>query len=248
MIVLHAVMTYHRSIGTREAGSGNVWYFIGGPAGRLHGINVALSCQFEKGGSAGQIRGFDPRLSLKQLTAYYGLTREVTRISRIMTRPDPRDFENLLTRPDPTREIWKPRDPTRPDPRYFENLLTRPDPNREILKRNDSTRPDPRDFDTPLTQPAGWVMTREKPCIIAASVAPSRVVLVPPPSLAPPHHAALRTGNDNMSTSEEAGYSDRLRTSTCPNLDAHETKKGGSRSRWWPRSRPRDLRRGEPPE
>ena len=81
-----------------------------------------------------------------------------------MTRPDLRDFENLLTRPDPTREILKPFDPTRPDPRDFENLLTRPDPTREILKRNDPTRPDPRDFETPLTRPAGWVMTCEKPC------------------------------------------------------------------------------------
>ena len=84
-----------------------------------------------------------------------------------MTRPDPRDFENLLTRPDPTREILKPFDPTRPDPRDFENLLTRPDPTREILKRDNPTRPDPRDFETPLTRPAGRVMTREKPCIFA---------------------------------------------------------------------------------
>ena len=33
------------------------------------------------------------------LTGHYGLTREVTRISRVMTRPDPRDFETPLTRP-----------------------------------------------------------------------------------------------------------------------------------------------------
>ena len=59
--------------------------------------SMALSCKFEKGGSAGQIRGFDPRVSPTQLAGHYGLTREVTRISRVMTRPDPRDFENLLT-------------------------------------------------------------------------------------------------------------------------------------------------------
>ena len=81
--------------------------------------SMALSCKFEKGGSAGQIRGFDPRVSPKQLAGHYGSTREVTRISRVMTRPDPRDLENLLTRPDPTREILKPLDPTRPDPRDF---------------------------------------------------------------------------------------------------------------------------------
>ena len=104
-------MTYDRSIGTREAGSRNICILLADPrarpGGRLHGINVALSCKFEKGGSAGQIRGFDPRVSLKQLTDHYGLTRELTRISRVMTRPDPRDFENFLTRPDPTREILK---------------------------------------------------------------------------------------------------------------------------------------------
>ena len=72
---------------------------------------MALTCKFEKGGSAGQIRWFDPRVSPKQLAGHCGLTRQVTRISRVMTRPDPRDFENLLTRPDPTRP-----DPTRPDP------------------------------------------------------------------------------------------------------------------------------------
>ena len=55
--------------------------------------SMALSCKFEKGGSAGQIRGFDPRVSPKQLAGHYGLTREVTRISRVMTRPDPRNFE-----------------------------------------------------------------------------------------------------------------------------------------------------------
>ena len=105
MIVLHAVITYDRSIGTREAGRGNVCISLADPrarpAGRLHGINVALSFKFEKGGSAGQIRGFDPRVSLKQLTGHNGLTREVTRISRVMTRPDPRDFGPPLTREKP---------------------------------------------------------------------------------------------------------------------------------------------------
>ena len=43
-----------------------------------------------------------------------------------------------------------------------------------------------------------------------------------------------------MSTSEEAGYSGRLRSSTHPNLDAHETGKARSKSR--------DSKRGEPPE
>ena len=54
-----------------------------------------------------------------------------------MTRPDPRDFDNLLTRPDPTRDILK----------------------RDIFKRDGPTRPDPRDFETP--------MTGEKPCFQA---------------------------------------------------------------------------------
>ena len=43
-----------------------------------------------------------------------------------------------------------------------------------------------------------------------------------------------------MSTSEEAGYSGRLRSSTHPNLDAHETGRARSRSR--------DSRRGGAPE
>ena len=58
-----------------------------------------------------------------------------------MNRPDPRDFKNLLTRPDPTREILKPLDPTRPDPVRFLKVMTRPDP----------------------TRPAGRVKTRESP-------------------------------------------------------------------------------------
>ena len=113
-------MTHDRSIGTKEAGSTNVFILLADPrarpAGCLHGINVTLSYKFEKGGSVGQIRGFDPRGSPKQLAGHYGLTREVIRISRVMIRPDPRDFEKLLTRPDPTREILKRNDPTGPDP------------------------------------------------------------------------------------------------------------------------------------
>ena len=38
---------------------------------------MALSCnKFENGGSAGQIRGFDPRVSRKQLADHDGLTRK----------------------------------------------------------------------------------------------------------------------------------------------------------------------------
>ena len=46
MIVPHAVMTYDRSIGTREAGSGNFRILFTelrvGPAGRLHGNGPQL--------------------------------------------------------------------------------------------------------------------------------------------------------------------------------------------------------------
>ena len=114
-----------------------------GPAGRTRGAPARQwpSAESLKKGIRRQdprvfARGFDPRVSPKQLAGHYCLTREVTRISWVMTRPDPRDFENLLTRPDPTREFLKPIDPTRPDP---------------------------RDCETPLTRPAGGVMTREKP-------------------------------------------------------------------------------------
>ena len=56
------------------------------PRGACTASSMALNCEFEKGGSAGQIGGFDPRVSPKQLTGhYYSLTREVTRISRVMT-------------------------------------------------------------------------------------------------------------------------------------------------------------------
>ena len=111
-----------------------MFYFICGPAGATRAAparhKMALSCKFEKGGSAGQIRGFAPRVSPKQLAGHYGLTREVTRISRVMTLPDPRDFENLLTQPDPTRAILKPLDPTRPDSRDLE--ASRPNPTRPV--------------------------------------------------------------------------------------------------------------------
>ena len=61
----------------------------------------------------------------------------------------------------------------------------------------------------------------------------------PPPFPTPPPPAALRTDN-NVSTSEEAGYLGRLRSSTRPKLDDRETGRARSRSR--------DLRMGEPPE
>ena len=79
MIVLQAVMT-DRSIGTREAGSGKLctWYDL-----RIRGVRpvgactaMTVSCKFKKGGSAGKIRGFDPRASRKQLAGHDGLTRE----------------------------------------------------------------------------------------------------------------------------------------------------------------------------
>ena len=73
---------------------------------------------------------------------------------------------------------------------------------------------------------------------ISASIAPSLVVPVPPRSPTPPSPAALPTDNNNMSTSEEAGYSGRLRSSTRPNLDHRETGTARSRSR--------DSRRREP--
>ena len=79
---------------------------IRGPDPRGARTAMALSCKFEKGGSAGQVRGFDPRVSRKQLADHDGLDLRLTRISRIMTRSDPRDLGNLLTRPDPTRSIF----------------------------------------------------------------------------------------------------------------------------------------------
>ena len=75
MIVLHAVMTYDRSIGTREAARGKLCIVFTDPRGAC--TATALSCnKFENGGSAGQIRGFDPRVSRKQLAGHGGLTRE----------------------------------------------------------------------------------------------------------------------------------------------------------------------------
>ena len=70
---------------------------------------------------------------------------------------------------------------------------------------------------------------------ISASIAPSLVVPIPPRSPTPPSPAALPTDNNNMSTSEGAGYSGRLRSST---LDDRETGTARSRSR--------DSRRREP--
>ena len=76
VIVLHAVMTYERSIGTREAGSGK-FRIIYGSAGLNRGAPARQwSSKFEKGGSAGKIRGFDPRVNRKQLAGHDGLTRE----------------------------------------------------------------------------------------------------------------------------------------------------------------------------
>ena len=79
-IVLHAVITYDRSIGTREAGSGKFctrYYLrIRGSDPRGACTAMALSCKFEEGGSAGQIRGFDTWVSRKQLAGHDGLTRE----------------------------------------------------------------------------------------------------------------------------------------------------------------------------
>ena len=91
MIVLHAAMACDRSIGTREAGSGNFCIFYvrmreSDPRGAC--TAMALSCKFEKSGFAGQIHGIEPRVSRKQLAGRDGLTR-VTRISRVIdpTRP-----------------------------------------------------------------------------------------------------------------------------------------------------------------
>ena len=60
MIVLHAVMPYDRSIGTREAGSGKFCMMYGSagsdPRGACTAMALTHSCKFEKGGSAGQIR------------------------------------------------------------------------------------------------------------------------------------------------------------------------------------------------
>ena len=65
---------------------------------------------------------------------------------------------------------------------------------------------------------------------IPASIAPSRVVPVQSHSPTSPPPAALLADNNNKSTSGEAGYSDRLRSSTRPNLDYRETGTARSRS------------------
>ena len=76
---------------------------------------------------------------------------------------------------------------------------------------------------------------------ISASIASLRDVSIPPPSpttLLP--MPSLQTTSNNMSTSEEVGYSEKAGVFHAPNLDAHETGRARSRSR--------DSRRGEPPE
>ena len=78
MIVLHAVMTNDRSIDTKEAGSGKfcmIYGWIRGSDPRGACTAMALSGKFENSGSAGLIRGFDPRVSGKQLAGHDGLTR-----------------------------------------------------------------------------------------------------------------------------------------------------------------------------
>ena len=68
---------------------------------------------------------------------------------------------------------------------------------------------------------------------ISASKAYFQVVPIPPPSPTPPRSAALRTGM-------KRAIRGRMRSSTPPNRDAHETGKA--------RSRYRDSRRGDSPE
>ena len=61
-------MTYDQSIGTREPGSGKFVLFTDRRVrseGRLHGNDPQL--YWKKGVSAGQIWGFDPRVSRKHL-------------------------------------------------------------------------------------------------------------------------------------------------------------------------------------
>ena len=62
-----------------------------------------------------------------------------------VTRPDPREFEHLLTRPDPIRLDPTRSDSTRSDP-------TRPDPTRLMRFRRKN-----------LTRSTGEIMTREQP-------------------------------------------------------------------------------------
>ena len=72
--------------------------------GRRHDKGPAAgSCKFEKGESAGQTGGFDPRVSQKQPAGHGGLTRESESYlaGHDPTRPD-------ATRRDATRDILKP--------------------------------------------------------------------------------------------------------------------------------------------
>ena len=85
-MLLDAMITYDRSIGTREAfmqESASCVSFSDmrvGSAGPTREAPTrqgppAGSCIFEEGESAGQIHGFDPRVSEKQPTGRGGLTR-----------------------------------------------------------------------------------------------------------------------------------------------------------------------------
>ena len=53
---------------------------------------------------------------------------------------------------------------TRPRPVRFENLLARPDPTRDFQIKIGTTRLDPQGFEHLVIQPVGRAMTREKPC------------------------------------------------------------------------------------
>ena len=78
---LDVMITYDRSIDARNAFMQEVAVSFSNPrvrpARRRHDkYPPAGSCQFEKGESTGQIRGFDPRVSQKQPAGHGGLTRE----------------------------------------------------------------------------------------------------------------------------------------------------------------------------
>ena len=109
---------------------------FGEPFPRLS-LRSLQAARFQCDRFACQIYGSDPLVRRKNLAGQSGLIREMTRISRVMTRPDPVRFENLLTRPDPTRDIPKPLDPIR-NPRDFKTSW--PDPTREISEPLDPTR------------------------------------------------------------------------------------------------------------
>ena len=85
-------------ISARERPSGKtrqVLYHFG-PADHENGPPVG-SCKFAKDGSAGQIRGPDPRVMREQLS---GVTvARPARFEELLTRPDPWHFKTLVTRP-----------------------------------------------------------------------------------------------------------------------------------------------------